>query len=107
MPVRYIAHHIQLICTDGKTNIGTFIKVKDSEDMMQFNYYKKHESCINIDIFAFNNYISDYDMIFYKKLYYKKKIRAISDEVKRQICEWGKANKNKHHVDIANHFNEV
>ncbi|CAB5206033.1 unnamed protein product [Rhizophagus irregularis] len=46
-------------------------------------------------------------MIFYKKLYYKKKIRAISDEVKRQICEWGKANKNKHHVDITNHFNEV
>ncbi|CAG8757766.1 20331_t:CDS:2, partial [Rhizophagus irregularis] len=25
----------------------------------------------------------------------------------RQICEWGKANKNKRHVDIANHFNEV
>lgn len=76
MPVRYIAHHIQLICTDGKTNIGTFIKVKDSEDMMQFNYYKKHESCINIDIFAFNNYISDYDMIFYEKLHYEKKIRC-------------------------------
>lgn len=32
---------------------------------------------------------------------------AISDEVKRQICEWEKANKNKRHVDIANHFNEI
>ena len=32
---------------------------------------------------------------------------AISDDVKRQICEWSTANKNKRHEDIANHFNEV
>src|SRR4051812_2405828 len=32
---------------------------------------------------------------------------AISDEVKRQICEWEAANKNKRHIDIANHFNEI
>ncbi|RGB38304.1 hypothetical protein C1646_755930 [Rhizophagus diaphanus] len=37
----------------------------------------------------------------------KQRHSAISDEVKRQICEWEKANKNKRHVDIANHFNEV
>ncbi|PKY35142.1 hypothetical protein RhiirB3_455563, partial [Rhizophagus irregularis] len=37
----------------------------------------------------------------------KQRYSAISDEVKRQICEWEKANKNKRHVDIANHFNEV
>ena len=32
---------------------------------------------------------------------------AISDEVKRQICEWRKTNKNKGHAEIAKHFNEV
>ncbi|CAG8571468.1 DNA-binding centromere protein B [Rhizophagus irregularis DAOM 181602=DAOM 197198] len=37
----------------------------------------------------------------------KQRHSAISDEVKCQICEWGKANKNKRHVDIANYFNEV
>lgn len=37
----------------------------------------------------------------------KKGRSAISDEVKRQICEWKKANKNKSHTDIAKHFNEV
>ncbi|CAB4480798.1 unnamed protein product [Rhizophagus irregularis] len=37
----------------------------------------------------------------------KQRRLAISDEVKRQICEWGKANKNKRHVDIVNHFNKV
>jgi hypothetical protein len=31
---------------------------------------------------------------------------AISDDVKRQICEWSIANKSKRHEDIANHFNE-
>ena len=37
----------------------------------------------------------------------KQRRSAISDEVKRQICKWRKANKNKRHVDIANHFNEM
>ena len=37
----------------------------------------------------------------------KQRRSAISDEVKRQICEWKMANKNKCHVDIANYFNEV
>src|SRR5215207_3749749 len=37
----------------------------------------------------------------------KQRCSAISDEIKRQICEWGKANKNKRHIDIAKHFNEV
>jgi hypothetical protein len=32
---------------------------------------------------------------------------AISDDVKRQICEWSKTNENKRHVDIADHFNEI
>jgi len=32
---------------------------------------------------------------------------AISEEVKRQICEWAEANESKRHVDIANHFNEM
>ena len=32
---------------------------------------------------------------------------AISDDVKRQICEWSEANKSKRQVDIANHFNEM
>ena len=32
---------------------------------------------------------------------------VISEEVKCQICEWVEANKNKRHVDIANHFNEM
>lgn len=31
---------------------------------------------------------------------------AISDDVKRQICEWSAANKSKRHEDIAKHFNE-
>ena len=37
----------------------------------------------------------------------KQRRSAISDEIKRQICEWGEANKNKRQADIANHFNEV
>lgn len=37
----------------------------------------------------------------------KQRRSAISDDVKRQICEWSKANESKRHVDIANHFNEV
>lgn len=32
---------------------------------------------------------------------------AISDDVKRQICEWEKANKGKKHAEIAAHFNEI
>ena len=32
---------------------------------------------------------------------------AISDDVKRQICEWEKANKEKRHAEIAVHFNEI
>jgi ribosomal protein S25 len=31
---------------------------------------------------------------------------AISDDLKRQICEWSEANKNKKHHEIAEHFNE-
>ena len=30
---------------------------------------------------------------------------AISDDIKRQICEWSDANKNKKHHEIAEHFN--
>lgn len=37
----------------------------------------------------------------------KQRRSAISDDVKRQICEWSKANESKRHVDIANHFNEL
>ncbi len=40
-----------------------------------------------------------------KKL--KQHRSAISEKVKRQICEWAKANKSKRHVNIANHFNEM
>jgi hypothetical protein len=36
----------------------------------------------------------------------KQRRSAISDDVKRQICEWSIANKSKRHEDIANHFNE-
>jgi Tc5 transposase DNA-binding domain/Fission yeast centromere protein N-terminal domain len=32
---------------------------------------------------------------------------AISDDVKRQICEWEKANRGKRHAEIAAHFNET
>ena len=32
---------------------------------------------------------------------------AISDDVKRQICEWSTANQSKRHEDIAKHFNEM
>lgn len=31
---------------------------------------------------------------------------AISDDIKRQICEWAEENQNKRHVDIADHFNK-
>lgn len=31
---------------------------------------------------------------------------AISDDIKRQICEWEEENQNKKHIEIANHFNE-
>ena len=31
---------------------------------------------------------------------------AISDDLKRQICEWSDANKNKKHHEIAAYFNE-
>jgi len=41
------------------------------------------------------------------RLKQKQHRSAISDDVKRQICEWSTANKNKRHEDIANHFNEV
>jgi hypothetical protein len=37
----------------------------------------------------------------------KQRRSAISDDVKRQICEWSKANESKRHADIANHFNEM
>jgi len=30
---------------------------------------------------------------------------AISDDLKRQICEWAEANRNKKHNEIAQHFN--
>src|SRR4051794_13530505 len=36
----------------------------------------------------------------------KQRRSAISDDVKRQICEWSTANKSKRHEDIAKHFNE-
>ena len=36
----------------------------------------------------------------------KQSRSAISDDIKRQICEWEEANKNKRQIDIANHFNE-
>ena len=32
---------------------------------------------------------------------------AISDKVKRQICEWLEANESKRHVNIADYFNEI
>ncbi|CAI2178071.1 2768_t:CDS:1, partial [Funneliformis geosporum] len=32
---------------------------------------------------------------------------AINDEIKYQICEWSKANENKQHLDITNHFNKL
>lgn len=32
---------------------------------------------------------------------------AISDDLKRQICEWSEANNNKTHQEIASHFNEI
>ena len=31
---------------------------------------------------------------------------AISDDLKRQICEWAEANRNKKHHEIAQHFNQ-
>ena len=31
---------------------------------------------------------------------------AISDDLKRQICEWSETNKNKKHHEIATYFNE-
>src|SRR3954453_13248516 len=37
---------------------------------------------------------------------HKKCRSAISDEHKRQICNWAEANKNKTHPEIAKHFNE-
>lgn len=37
----------------------------------------------------------------------KQRRSAISDVVKRQICEWSTANKSKRHEDIAKHFNEL
>jgi len=36
----------------------------------------------------------------------KQRRSAISDDIKRQICEWAEANKNKKHHEIAQHFNE-
>ena len=36
----------------------------------------------------------------------KQNRSAISDDIKRQICEWAEANKNKKHHEIAQHFNE-
>ena len=39
-------------------------------------------------------------------IWFKQYRSAISNDVKRQICEWAGANKNKQHINIANHFNE-
>ena len=36
----------------------------------------------------------------------KQRRTAISNDLKRQICEWSEANKNKKHHEIAEHFNE-
>ncbi|PKY36921.1 hypothetical protein RhiirB3_460719 [Rhizophagus irregularis] len=36
----------------------------------------------------------------------KKHRSAISDDVKRQICEWAETNKNKTHIEIAKYFND-
>lgn len=36
----------------------------------------------------------------------KQQRSAISDDLKRQICEWSEANKNKKHHEIASYFNE-
>ncbi len=36
----------------------------------------------------------------------KQSRSAISDDLKRQICEWSEANKSKKHHEIASHFNE-
>ena len=42
-----------------------------------------------------------------KKTKQKQHRSAISDELRHQICEWSEANKNKRHVDVADHFNEM
>ena len=36
----------------------------------------------------------------------KQRRSAINEDLKRQICEWSEANRNKKHHEIANHFNE-
>jgi hypothetical protein len=36
----------------------------------------------------------------------KRTRSAISDDVKRQICEWAETNKNAKHAEIAKYFNE-
>ncbi|CAB4401203.1 unnamed protein product [Rhizophagus irregularis] len=41
-----------------------------------------------------------------EKLENKRSCSAISDDIKRQICEWAEANKNAKHAEIAKHFNE-
>jgi len=36
----------------------------------------------------------------------KRRRSAISDDLRRQICEWSDANKHKKHHEVAAYFNE-
>jgi hypothetical protein len=87
--------------------IITKFDLSTSEQILRsLNYHKLKKNSLKYPFFLYKRAFLYIFIVMPPTRQPKQHRSAISDDLKRQICEWSEANKNKKHHEIAEHFNK-